>query len=256
MKTVTKYFGMLHRQSSEAAREVARVVRSWGFKVLCNHENAALEIEADAQGAELLRATGVFEFLTSNAIKKDHVKSLEGTRFAVVGVWNSRFRPSFRKSKREGRELRELSWAAEGRREPVPHSAIDHIRLGEELAKHADRLKIHRPKKRAKAWYRKIKAEEYKAMSKRLRERLKDDTLTYHLARALVKLPPWAYEVVQSIDNKDLKAAADEPPRRTDAGKCTEISPSASSSSTPTGTRIFVSRQASATTSSAKSSTD
>ena len=199
MKTVAKYFGMLHRQSLEAAREAARVVRGAGCKVLINHENAALEIEADAKGAESLRAVGIFAFLTSNTVKKEHVKSLDGSRLAAVESWNARFSDSFRKRKRAGRALRGLSWAADRRREPAPHSEIDHLRLREALSKHAERLGIRMPRTHGKAWYRTIEAEQYKAITKRLRDLLEDETLVYHLARALVKLPPWAYDIVTRL---------------------------------------------------------
>ena len=210
MKTVAKYFGMLHRQSLEAAREAARVVRGAGCKVLINHENAALEIEADAKGAELLRAVGIFAFLTSNTVKKEHVKSLDGSRLAAVESWNARFSDSFRKSKRAGRALRGLSWAADRRREPAPHSEIDHLRLREALSKHAERLGIRMPRTHGKAWYRTIEAEQYKAITKRLRDLLEDETLVYHLARALVKLPPWAYDIVTRLGAAEIKQALDE----------------------------------------------
>jgi hypothetical protein len=188
----TSYLLLLRNPSPAARQDAVRQLKELGVIVAAQFGGVAIEIQATADQAEAIASLGMFSARLKGPMKAEHLEKLTREQRQILGLWNARFGTSYRKLKEDVSQVGK-AWSAEGRREPLPYTAIapeDFIGFVERYeARTKRKLLPAKPATRGKARpQRPMSADDFRKFEKRLAEAYKNPTLAYHLARLARRL--------------------------------------------------------------------
>lgn len=197
------YLFLVDKPSTEARREVARRLREMGATVVAEYGDVAVEALVTPAQVEATRQIATASAALRGPMAREHLKRLTPDARRIVGLWNARFTPGFRKLTHDTTH-RGKSWATEGLDAPLPYSAIEpgaFIELCRRMEKErgvtllppdtSSRQSKQPPREPAPMTMR-----QFIDYERKLADHYDDERLAYHLARLGRRLGPHYYKVL------------------------------------------------------------
>jgi PLAT/LH2 domain len=196
-----EYFFLLSKVSIENRRDSYKYLKDLGVRITAQYGDVALVGSCDEKRASTARDTGRFLGVYSREISTANIENLSDVQRNIISIWNYRFSKEYRKVKNDFTNVGK-SWTSEGHEPPKAYTKVDPLFFKQELEKYLNKnektiLREYSGKKkedRKRSGSRTITGQkEFVQFEKRLREKYKDETLAYYLARIAYELPP-AYQ--------------------------------------------------------------
>jgi len=192
------YLFLLERPSIDGRRTAAERLRELGMRVIAQFGSAAIEAEATEDQAAAAHDLGLFSAQLKGPMAREHLQKLNDEQRQVIGVWNTRFTPAYRKLTKDLTHAGK-PWDAEGLAPPLGYSHIDpedfrqlvsdyEERTGERIVDAGDANQARRRKGGRSP--KPMDPEEFVEFERRLVSTYEDETLGYHLARLGFRLDP------------------------------------------------------------------
>ena len=192
------YLFLLERPSIDGRRAAAERLREIGMRVIAQFGSVAIEAEATEDQAAAAHDLGLFSAQLKGPMAREHLEKLNDEQRQVIGVWNTRFTPAYRKLTKDLTHAGK-PWDAEGLAPPLGYSHVDpddfrelvsdyEKRTGERIVGAADANQTGRRKGGRSP--KPMDPEEFVEFERRLATTYGDETLGYHLARLGFRLEP------------------------------------------------------------------
>ncbi|MGH2386194.1 MAG: PLAT/LH2 domain-containing protein [Candidatus Limnocylindria bacterium] len=192
------YLFLLERPSIDGRRTAAERLRELGMRVIAQFGSVAIEAEATEDQAAAAHDLGIFSAQLKGPMAREHLQKLNDEQRQVIGVWNTRFAPAYRKLTKDLTHAGK-PWDAEGLAPPLGYSPIDpedfrqlvsdyEKRSGERIVDAGDANQTGRRKGGRSP--KPMNPEEFVEFERRLVTTYEDETLGYHLARLGFRLEP------------------------------------------------------------------
>ena len=192
------YLFLLERPSVDGRRAAAERLREIGMRVIAQFGTVAIEAEATEDQAAAAHDLGLFAAQLKGPMAREHLEKLNDEQRQVIGVWNTRFTPAYRKLTKDLTHAGK-PWDAEGLAPPLGYSHVDpddfrelvsdyEKRTGERIVGAGDANQTGRRKGGRSP--KPMNPEEFVEFERRLATTYGDETLGYHLARLGFRLEP------------------------------------------------------------------
>ena len=192
------YLFLLERPSVDGRRAAAERLREIGMRVIAQFGTVAIEAEATEDQAAAAHDLGLFSAQLKGPMAREHLDKLNDEQRQVIGVWNTRFTPAYRKLTKDLTHAGK-PWDAEGLAPPLGYSHVDpddfrelvsdyEKRTGERIVGAGDANQTGRRKGGRSP--KPMNPEEFVEFERRLATTYGDETLGYHLARLGFRLEP------------------------------------------------------------------
>jgi hypothetical protein len=186
------YLFLLSRPNVPNRRLAYERARKLGLMVPAQYGDSAIVVRAEPPRAAALFESGLFSSYTQKTISDRHLEVVPDAQRRVIRMWNERF-------SEESRARRKLPagagepWGSGKTPAPAPFSLLDVPALERKVERYLTDHKARRPFSPIWGKSRKINPDKLRSadlvfLESLYRNRLKDESLAYHLTRALMAM--------------------------------------------------------------------
>lgn len=197
-----KYIFLLRSTNEESVRIASSFLTDIGVRVLNRQRDLAIIALATTEQVEAAYQSGLFAVISAKAIKTEHRTKLPEEQDKAVEFWNTMHSPEYRKIEKDQTETGK-KWASKDKDQEPPHSLYDPEEFKLALLKDLD-IPEKELLRKIKKKYRPLDGASFKKYEQRLKEKYKDPTTAYHLARIVFYLDPAYQEVFLNLSESLL----------------------------------------------------